>query len=108
MHRDVCMHETNREGRKKSSQGGGSGGGLIGPRNAAQSNLRGVRRNPPETSRIQPTRMMYICMIFKSFTLSNFQIFKIISESNLSRPLSQNGMIELDSGNAGTNTDSGI
>ena len=31
MHRDVCMHETNREGRQKSPQGGGSGGGLIGP-----------------------------------------------------------------------------
>ena len=43
MHRDVCMHETNREGRKKLPLGGGSGGGLIGPRNAAQSNLRGFR-----------------------------------------------------------------
>ena len=47
-------------------------------------------------------------MIFiKSFTPSNFQNFKIISESNLSRPLSQNGMIDLDSGSTGTNTDSG-
>ena len=46
------MHETNREERKKSPQGGGSGGGLIGPRNAAQSNFRGVRRNPPEISLI--------------------------------------------------------
>ena len=60
MHRDVYMHETNREGRKKSPQGGGSGGGLIGPRNAAQFNLRGVRRNPPETSIIQPTKMIYM------------------------------------------------
>ena len=51
--------------------------------------------------------MMYICMIFiKNLTLSNFQIFKIISESNLSRPLSQNGMIDLNSGSTGTNTDS--
>ena len=49
MHRDVCMHETNREGRKNSPQGGGFGGGLIGPRNAAQSNLCGVQRNPPKT-----------------------------------------------------------
>ena len=47
-------------------------------------------------------------MIFiKKFTLSNFQIFKIISESNLSRPLSQNEMIDLESGSTGTNTDSG-
>ena len=73
MHRDVCMHETNREGRKKLPLGGGSGGGLIGPRNAVQSNLRGVQKNPPKTSKIQPTRMMYICMIFmKNLTLSNF------------------------------------
>ena len=42
---NVCMHETNREGRKKSPQGGGSSRGLIGPPKAAQSNLRGVRRN---------------------------------------------------------------
>jgi len=70
---NVCMYETNREGREKSPQGGGSGGGLIGPRNAAQSNLCGVRRNPPETSIIQPTRMIYIWMIFiKNFTPSNF------------------------------------
>ena len=47
-------------------------------------------------------------MIFiKNLTLSHFQIFKIISESNLSRPLSQNGMIDFDSGSTGTNTDSG-
>ena len=51
--------------------------------------------------------MMYIFMIFiKNLTLSNFQIFKIISESNLSRTLSQNGMIDLDSGSIVTNTDS--
>ena len=107
MHRDVCMHEINREG-KKLPLGGGSGGGLIGPRNAAQSNVRGVQRNPPETSKIQPTRIMYICMIFiKNFTPSYFQICKIISESNLSIPLSQNGMIDLDTGNTGTNTDLG-
>ena len=91
IHRDVCMHETNREGRKNSPQGGSSGDGLICPRNAAQSNVYGIRRNPPETSKIQPMRMMYICMIFiKIFTLSNFQIFKIISDSILSTPLSQN------------------
>ena len=36
MHHDVCMHETNREGRKKLSQGGGSGGGLIVSQNATQ------------------------------------------------------------------------
>ena len=53
-------------------------------------------------------------MIFiKSFTPSNFQIFKIISESLLSTPLSQNrvwkdGMIDLDSGSTGTTTDSWI
>ena len=52
MHRDICMHETNREGRKKLPQGGGSGGGLIGPRNVTQSVLCGVRRNPPEISLI--------------------------------------------------------
>ena len=46
------MHETNREGRKKSPQGGDSGGGLIGLRNAVQSNFRGVWRNPPEISLI--------------------------------------------------------
>ena len=47
-------------------------------------------------------------MIFiMNFTPSNFQIFKIISKSNSSRPLSQNGMIDLDSENTGTNTDSG-
>ena len=43
----------------------------------------------------------------KNFTPSNFQIFKIILESNLSRPLCQNGMIDLDLGSTGTNTDSG-
>ena len=108
MHRDICMHETNREGRKKLPQGGGSSGGLIGPRKAAQSFLRGVRRNPPETSKIQPTKKIYAFMIFiTNFTPSNFQIFKIISESNLSKSLSQNGMIDLDSGSTGTNTDSG-
>ena len=31
-------------------QGGGSGGGLIGPRNDAQSTFREIRRNPPEIS----------------------------------------------------------
>ena len=31
-------------------QGGGSGGGLIGPRNAAQSTFCEIRRNPPEIS----------------------------------------------------------
>ena len=47
---------------------------------------------------------MYIWMIFiKNFTPSNFQIFKLISESLLSTPLSQNGvwkdgMIDLESG----------
>ena len=46
MHREVCMHETNREEGKKLPLGGGFGGGLIGPRNAAQSNVRGIRRNP--------------------------------------------------------------
>ena len=106
MHRDVCMHEINRKGRKNHLKVVAPV--VVCPRNAAQSNVRGIRWNPPETSKIQPTRMMYIFMIFiKSFTLSNFQIFKIISESNLSRPLSQNGMIDLDSGNTGTNTDSG-
>ena len=102
----VCMKQIEREG-KKLPQGGGSGGGLIGPRKAVQSFLRGVRRNPPETSMIQPTRKMYAWMIFiNNFTPSNFQIFKIISESNLSKPLSQNEMIGLDSGSIGTNTDS--
>ena len=52
-----------------------------------------------------------ICI--KNLTPSNFQIFKIISESLLSTPLSQNGvwkdgMIDLDSGSTRTNTDSGI
>ena len=85
------MHETNREGRKKLPQGGGSGGGVIGPRNTAQSILRGVLRNWPVTSIIQPTKIIYIWMIFiKNFTPSNFQIFKLISESLLSTPLSQN------------------
>ena len=52
-------------------------------------------------------------MIFiKNFTPSNFQILKIISESLLLTPLSQNGvwkdkMTDLDSGSTGTNTDSG-
>ena len=55
----VCMKQIEREG-KKLPQGGGSGGGRIGPRNETQSNLRGVRRNPLETSIIQPTRMIYI------------------------------------------------
>ena len=69
------------------------GGGLIGPRNVAQSNLRGVRRNPPETSIIQPIIMMCTWVIFIwNFTPSNFQILKIISESLLSTPLSQNGV----------------
>ena len=46
-------------------------------------------------------------MIFiKNFTLSNFQIFKIILESNLSTPLSQNEMIDLNAGSTGTNADS--
>ena len=87
----VCMKQIEREG--KSPQSGGSGGGLIGPRNAAQSNLCGVRRNAPEPSIIQPIIMMYIWMIFiKNFTPSNFQIFKIISESLFLTPLSQNGV----------------
>ena len=48
---------------------------------------------------IQPTKKMYVFMIFiKNFTPSIFQIFKIISESKFSKPLSQNGMIDLDSG----------
>ena len=42
------MKQIERE--EKSPQGGGSGGGLIGPRNATQSNLRGIQRNPLETS----------------------------------------------------------
>ena len=85
------MKQIERE--EKSPQGGGSGSGLIGPRNAAQSNLRGVRRNPPETAIIQPTIMVYAFMIFiKNFTPSNFQIFKITSESILSTPLFQNGV----------------
>ena len=51
--------------------------------------------------------MIYAFMIFiKTFTPSNFQILKIISESNLSTTLSQNGMIDLDSGSTGTNIDS--
>ena len=56
---------------------------------------------------------MYIWMIFiKKFTPSNFHIFKIILKSILSIPLSQNGvwkdgMIDLGSGSAGTNTDLG-
>ena len=76
MHRDICMHETIREGEKILPQGGGSGGGLIGPRKAAQSFLRGVQRNPPKTSRIQPTRMMYICMILLKILL--YLISKIL------------------------------
>ena len=58
--------------------------------------------------------MIYAFIIFiKTFTLSNFQIVKIISESNLSTPLSKNeiwkdGMIDLDSGSIGTTTDSEI
>ena len=84
---------------------------MIGPWKVAQSNLRGVWRNSPETSKIQPTRMMYIWMIFiKNLTPSNFQNFKIMSESILSTLLSPNGvwkdgMIDLDSGSTGTNTD---
>jgi len=39
-----------REGRKMLTQGGGSGGGLIGASIAAQSNCCGVRRSPPLTS----------------------------------------------------------
>ena len=46
----VCMKQIEREG--KTPQGGGSGGGLIGLRNVAQSTFRGVRRNPPEISLI--------------------------------------------------------
>ena len=47
---------------------------------------------------------MWTWMIFiMNFISSNFQILKIISELFLSTPLSQNGMIDLDSG---TNTDS--
>jgi len=39
-------------GRKKSPQGGGSGGGLIGLQNAAQFKNSEVWRNPPVTSLI--------------------------------------------------------
>ena len=65
------------------------------------------------TSIIQPTKMMYIWIIFiMNFTQSNFQIFKLISESILSIPLFQNrvwkyGMIDLDSRSTQTTTDSG-
>ena len=93
MHRE-CIYAWNKyKGKKKSPQVGDYGGDLICPRNAAQSNLRGVQRKPPETSIIQPIIIMYIWMIFiKNFTPSNFQNFKIISESILSTPLSQNGV----------------
>ena len=48
MHR--CMKK--KKGKENVTLGGGSGGGLIGPRNAAQSTFRWVRRNPPEISLI--------------------------------------------------------
>ena len=57
----VCMKQIEREG--KSPQGGGSGGGLIGPLNAAQSNLHGVRRNRPETfirGRLIPSQPLFL------------------------------------------------
>ena len=56
---------------------------------------------------------MYIWLILiKNFTPSNFQISQIVSKSILSTLLSQNGVwkdgiIDLDLGSTGTNTDSG-
>ena len=51
-----CMKK--KKGKENTTLSGGSGGGQIGPRNAAQSNFRGVRRNPPEISLILPIKMM--------------------------------------------------
>ena len=48
----MCIYMKQMEREEKLPHGGGSGGGLIGPRNATQSNLCGVWRNPPETSLI--------------------------------------------------------
>ena len=44
------MKQMKRE--EKLSHGGGSGGGLIGPQNVAQSKDCGSRKNPPMTSLI--------------------------------------------------------
>ena len=53
MHHDICMHETKWKGKEqKLPQGGGSGGGRIGPRNMAQSSFLWVFRNPPKISEI--------------------------------------------------------
>ena len=60
MHHDVCMQEINREGRKNYLKGVVPVAVLLVSWNAAQSNLHGVQRNPPETSIIQPTKMMYM------------------------------------------------
>ena len=72
---NVCMHETNREERKNLPQGGGSGGGLIGPRNTAQFKECDIQRNPPMTSIIQPTKMMYIDSGFTCTQNTEFQNF---------------------------------
>ena len=44
MHRE-CIYAWKCRGKENSPQGGGSGDGLIGTRNMAQSSLRGVRKN---------------------------------------------------------------
>ena len=52
----INMKQMEREG--KLSHGGGSGGGLIGRRNAAQFRNRESYRNPPVTSLIRPIKRM--------------------------------------------------
>jgi len=47
-----CVYAWNKIEKEKLPQGRGSGGGLIGPQNAAQIIYCGIRRNPPVTFRI--------------------------------------------------------
>ena len=47
---NVCMHDKEERDGKVWPQGGGSGGGQIGPSIATQSKLRGLSRNPPLTT----------------------------------------------------------
>ena len=108
-----CVYAWNKlKGKEKLPHGGGSDGGLIGPRNTAQFNFCRSWRNPPMTSLIRPSKGMIEWMVlFKKLSPSKFQFSKIIIELFFSTSFSNNEVWlrkTIHSNRIGTNTDSGI